>query len=221
VSYDNMDHVGWVESNIAAHKRRKPPAADRRHADQGRGWWGAPDVLNPFQRQVVIIVGIIGRGIYNASINWTTVEWRHPDIISLTWRGELATHDGSELTDLILLAHEARIRVSVSPAGRYLRLDFHHREAAGILGSRHPDLAARIVQFAARFDDDHPVMYRHRRIAEWGDDRAIWPAGMFGWRYFLRRRHARLALPIASDAMATTRRSDRDCWPAMRDRSLF
>lgn len=178
-----MDHVGWIEQNIAAQKRIAPNASDRHSAAEGKGWWAAPDSLNPFQRQVFTILGIIGRGIYNAPINWGTVEWRHSDTVSLTWRHELATFDGSELSDLVLLCHEARIRAAISPAGRYLRLDFHHREAGGGTGSRHPDLAERIVRFAERFPDEHPIHYRHRRIAEWGADRAIWPSGMFSWRY--------------------------------------
>lgn len=216
MSYDTMDHVGWVEHNIAAHKRRKPLALDRRRAAEGIGWFAAPDKLNPFQRQVITILGIVGRGIYNAPINWATFEWRHADIINLTWRHEMATFDGSELTDLVMLCHEARIRAGISPAGRYLRLGFHPRDAGRGTARSHPDLVERIGWFANRFGDDHPVMYRQRRFAEWGADRVVWPAGMFGWRY------DRLRYVPRRDITPTDTTAEpcgaRHRWPVMRDR---
>lgn len=118
--YDNMDHAGWVERNIAAAKGDLS-AADKRRAAQGRGWGAAPDTLNPFQRRAFTLLGIMGSGIYNAPITWETVEWR-PHSIWLTWQGELSTVDWRSLTDGVFLAHAAGIRMAIQPAGRALRI---------------------------------------------------------------------------------------------------
>lgn len=121
MSYDTMDHAGWVERNIA-YAKGNPSAADKRRAAQGKGWGAAPDTLNPFQRRAMTLLGIMGSGIYNAPITWETVEWR-PSSIRLTWRWEMSTFDNRTLTDGVFLAHDAGMRMAIQPAGRFLRID--------------------------------------------------------------------------------------------------
>lgn len=51
MSYVNMDHAGWVESQVAAMKRYKMTKRDREAAAEHKGWHAAPDKLNEFQRR--------------------------------------------------------------------------------------------------------------------------------------------------------------------------
>ncbi len=127
MSYDTMDHVGWLERNIAAAKGGANKS-DRRRAQDGKGWLAAPEKLNPFQQRVFTILGIVGGGIYNAPIEWDSVVWRHPRMVHLNWRSELATVDFSGLTTVVLLCHDARIRMSINANMRFLGLGFHERD---------------------------------------------------------------------------------------------
>lgn len=158
--YDEMDHVSWVEGTIAAAKSMKPSASDKRRAADGRGWYAAPDKLNPFQRRVMTIVGIIGGGVYNAPVEWNSVSWRHPRMLFLTWNSSLSTVDYSDLTTAVLLAHDAAIRLQVAPHMRNLQLGFHERErhVEGMRQSEgHRPLEAAVEAHRKRFPHTHPV----------------------------------------------------------------
>ncbi|MGU3495896.1 hypothetical protein ACLBXM_17790 [Xanthobacteraceae bacterium A53D] len=162
MSYDTMDHVGWVEEEVAAVKKIRMTAADQRLKLEGQGWFAAPDKLNPFQQKVITILGITGRGIYNAPVVWSSVVWRHPWLMILSWRQSMASFDFDQLTTMLFLAHDARIRLEVAPKMRHLELHFHKREprAAGdrtFVG--HPSLEQAVAAHRARFPLTHPVHY--------------------------------------------------------------
>ena len=159
MGYDRMDHAGWVQENIGYKKRWKPTPAEAKAAKAGRGWHGAPDVLNPFQRRVFNILGVVGGGIYNAPIHWGSVEWRS-NFLVVNWPYELATRDFRGLTDLVFLAHDAGIRVAISPNYWKLQLIFHSRERppeGGSVCKGHPTLATAVSDHRKRFPDDHPI----------------------------------------------------------------
>ena len=159
MGYDTMDHAGWVQEFIGYAKRRKPTPAQVGGAREGRGWHSAPDVLNQFQRRVFTILGIVGGGINNAPIHWDSVEWRS-NFLVVKWPRELATRDFRGLTDLVFLAHDAGIRVAISPNMRNLELIFHSRERPPEGGSNcmgHPTLESAFAAHRARFPLDHPV----------------------------------------------------------------
>jgi len=162
MSYARMDHARWLESNIAAVKQSKRPltAAQRRRLAEDKGWHAAPDKLNPFQRQVATIIGIVGGGIYNAPVEWERVTWGRRGM-HVPWRGYLDTFDFNRLTMLVLLAHEARIRVGVEPhTMREVVISFFARRHAGDIGTRHPSIDEAVASFRAYLGPDHPITYQ-------------------------------------------------------------
>jgi hypothetical protein len=154
-----MDHGAWVQSQIDATRRRPPNPSQRRAAARKTGWHGAPEKLTAFHHRTFAILGVIGGGIYNAPISWDSVEWG-PGFLCVPWRNELATRDFRSLTDLVFLAHDAGIRVAITPNMRSLLLIFHQRQrplanATSVNG--HPTLAEAVEAHRARFPADHPV----------------------------------------------------------------
>lgn len=160
MSYAEMDHAGWVESNIEAYKRRATKPKRDKYGVQ-LGWQVAPDKLSDFQAQVFEILGIVGGGIYNAPISWDTVDWGHRgswEHVSVTWGSGngLATFDSNRLTLLVLCCHTARIRCDISPNGpRAFRFSFWPREATGNYARRHPNVAEAVADFEAYLPADH------------------------------------------------------------------
>jgi hypothetical protein len=158
MSYARMDHAGWVEGNIAATRRtQKKTRADNQH-----GWAAAPDKLSDFQAKVMDILGMVGGGIYNAPIAWDRVCWRTQGL-GVPWNSGagLATVDNMDLTRLVFLCHEARIRCSVRSNGpRGLYLLFHERSAEGGFSERHPNLDEAVAAFSDYLPADHRVLYR-------------------------------------------------------------
>lgn len=159
MGYDRMNHGEWVQDNLTAIRRRKPSPREAKAAAARRGWYGAPETLNAFHHRAFAILGVVGGGIYNAPIEWDSVEWS-PKSLVLNWRGELATRDFRGLTDLVFLAHDAAIRISISPNMRNLRLILHCRERppeGGSVCKGHPTLDDAVNAHWARFPFDHPV----------------------------------------------------------------
>jgi hypothetical protein len=157
MSYVSMDHADWVQRNIAANRRRH----GKKSPNLETGWHAAPDTLSPFQRKVFDILGIAGNGIYNAPISWQHVRWKgYSGGISIPWRGSLSTFDFMQLTHLVFLCHEARVRCEIEPANfRFLRLIFHPRLRFGDTWARHPDLHEAVNRFRAYLPTDHPIHY--------------------------------------------------------------
>lgn len=166
MSYVNMDHAGWVENNVTIRKSYgKKPKRDRHGHIVGNH--AAPDKLTEFQAKVMNILGIVGGGIYNAPITWETVDWQHGHGLSLVWGNGLATFDFGGLTRLVFLCHDARIRVSIDPAGpRHLRLSFFPRSHEGSGTARHPNLAEAVAAHRASVPLDHSIAYRMPVVAE-------------------------------------------------------
>ena len=153
-----MNHGDWVQMQIDAIQRRKPTPLDRRRADAGRGWYAAPKTLNAFHYRAFAILGVVGGGIYNAPLEWDSVEWRSGSLV-LKWRHDLATRDFQGLTDLVFLAHDAGIRVDIGPSMRNLQIMLHCRERPpeGTRVKGHPTLESAFAAHRARFPLDHPV----------------------------------------------------------------
>lgn len=159
MSYFRMDHAGCVERNIAASKRFPMTAKDRRAQAARKGWFAAPDVLNPFQRRAMDILGIVGGGIYNAPISWDAMQWSAKYVV-VPWRNPLSTWDFSALTLFVFLCHEARIRGEVAARGfRYVEISLHERVADGGSMRRHPTLDEAIASFREQLGDNHPIAY--------------------------------------------------------------
>jgi hypothetical protein len=143
-SYTELDAAEWVRSNIGYSKP---------------GTWGKnlPTEFNPFQATVLNILGIVGRGIYNAPILWPKTEWASWYVLIVWGEGhELATADGWALTRLVYLCHETRIRCSVQPcSSSTLQFLFHDREnCPGGSSARHHD---NMDEMLARFRKSIPA----------------------------------------------------------------
>jgi hypothetical protein len=166
MSYVNYDHAGWVQTQIECVKRQKPTAREARAAREHKGWYAAPDALNPFQRRAFDILGIVGNGIYNCPISWDNVHWA-PNYIVVSWRGCFATWDFQGLTRFVFLCHEARIRGELSPSGPgRVEVALHERVADGDISRRHPNLTEAIDAFRQEMPVKHPIMYREPEAAE-------------------------------------------------------
>lgn len=160
MSYVNMDHAAWVQSNLEAAKRHVTKADIRKANERSTGWAAAPDQLNDFQKRAFTILGIVGGGIYNAPFTWDSVYWK-PNAIGVSWYKGFATFDFRELTRFVFLCHEARIRGEISPLSpRYLRVFLTPRQSAGEMNRRHPNLEEALAQWREEFPADHQLAYR-------------------------------------------------------------
>lgn len=159
MSYQHMDHGGWVESNNAAtnwiYRNRK-------------SYKPSPEALTPFQRRVMDIIGMVCGGIYNAPISWDKTEWNVGGGLFVTLRDSgFATFDFYRLTALVFLCHEARIRCEISAKTRgYFELGFWQRSAEGGMGRRHPNLTEAVEAFRAYLPADHSIVYAPPASAE-------------------------------------------------------
>lgn len=155
MSYENMDHAEWAQSNITAAKTRAGSKRPR------KGLANAPDHLSEFQIKVMDILGMVGNGIYNAPIAWGAIDWDYGRGVAVPWRNDMATFDFYQLTALVFLCHEARIRVQISPHNnRHLLLSFWQRKATGGMGERHPNLDEAIAAFREYLPADHRIIYK-------------------------------------------------------------
>lgn len=152
MSYVLMDHAEWMETQHRAMRRRAE--------DKGKRLPGIPEILNDFQKKVVDIVGMVGCGIYNAPIA-DRIDWEYGGRgVAVIWKRELATFDFDQLTRLVFLCHEARIRCQVESAGpRMMRLAFWQRVHAGDVAVRHPNLDEAVAAFRQYLPVSHRIVY--------------------------------------------------------------
>lgn len=156
MSYNTMDHAGWVEHNNRAYNQGNA---------KKRGFKARPETLSRFQAKVMDICGMVGGGIYNAPINWDRVDFGRGVGISgmfVPWRdGRMATFDYHALTQLVLLCHEARIRVEISAKSYgHFELRFWQRTHEGGIAARHPNIDEAVEAFRNYLPDDHRIRYR-------------------------------------------------------------
>lgn len=165
-----MDHAGWVERNIAAHrslttKAGKPAKVRRDRQGTARGWTEAPEKLTEFQARVFDILGMVGGGIYNCPISWDDIYWRHGGGLGIPWRhGHFATFDFANLTRLVFLCHEARIRCELSINGRGWLIGFWQRSHFGDTGTRHPNLDEAVAEFRQYLPANHHIIDRRHDL---------------------------------------------------------
>ena len=68
------------------------------------------------------------------------MNWEHDRFLSFTYGGSMATFDGNMLTRLVILAHEYKVRVEITPCNfKYFTINFHNRiNRNGRYYERHP-----------------------------------------------------------------------------------
>lgn len=157
-SYVNMDHADWVQRQIGPTKARLRGAESRKES----GWAVAPDQISEFQAKVFDILGIAFGGIYNAPIGWRGLQWHWGGGIAVPIGGNsLCTFDFGQLTMLVFLCHEARIRFGVEGYGMQgLLLTFYPRQRVGDIARRHPNLDEAVEAFRRHLPRDHRIAYR-------------------------------------------------------------
>jgi hypothetical protein len=145
--YLDYDHAGWVERNNAAGRARCP--SKKSTLNRVTGYHAAPEKLSPFHRRAVTILGLIWNGINNAPIIWGTVHWYSAGI-SVGFSEVLSSFDGDGLTKLVMLCHDARIRVHIRAAAGVpgeLRLTLWQRQKSRDLLSGHPSLGEAVAAY--------------------------------------------------------------------------
>lgn len=131
----------WVQNNNAAINR---------YATKKKGFIRRPETLSPFQRSAVSLLAEgFGTGIYNVSVNWETVDWDFGcGVCFVIGHRGLATWDFSELTRLVLGAHDRCIRLDIDARARgYLALKMWPRKREGNISERHPTIEQAIAYF--------------------------------------------------------------------------
>jgi len=95
-------------------------------------------MVGDFGERVADLLGDVFRGIYHVSDAVTNkrVDWESSRFITVRLPMALATFDGSDLTRLVVLAHDRCIRVQMD--GR--KVSFSPREREGSSTERHPPL---------------------------------------------------------------------------------
>lgn len=166
MGYVHMDHAGWLQNCIEIEQKRKPNKRERDLLLECKGWHAAPNPLPYFHRRAVNIIGIVGGGIYNCPISWTTAYWgvggTHNCLIASWWGDRFATFDFNKLTSLVMLAHEARVRAEIS--GLHVRpghimIGLHERRHDRSNSERHPNLDEALAEFRGWFKPDHMINY--------------------------------------------------------------
>lgn len=157
-TYQYMDHAAWMEGNNRAIQSLAKGKNGKEWKERAKN---APTELTEFQKKVCDILGMVGGGIYNAPIS-RNIDWHYGwGGVSVTWRHSMATFDFCELSSLVFLCHEARIRCSIQAAGpKLMRLVFSQRTHEGSMAVRHPNLDEAVAAFKAYLPADHRIIYR-------------------------------------------------------------
>lgn len=180
-SYARFDHASWLKRNT-----RKP--------------------VSEFGARVAYIIGVAFGGIYNAPVEIDAIKWNDKNgiVVPLSPGVSVATYDRSDMTMLVLLAHELSVRVAVHPLRigyRYGR-DFEDTQVIWDLTdvdmSTIDETAATLeLVFWQREPGTTPIMDTHPTI-----DQAV--ANFRGWFAGVARELAGCALPPIATAKAET-----------------
>jgi hypothetical protein len=101
--------------------------------------------MSPLGEKVADILGQAFRGIYHISKDIRRADLTPNDYIEMTFMaygGVLSTFDGAELTYLVVLCHDAGVRLEIEPCNpRYLKLCFSRRRSrTGSMSHRMPTI---------------------------------------------------------------------------------
>jgi hypothetical protein len=118
-----------------------------------------PRGASEFGRTVAAICSIFAGGLHN----WTPVssakkaDWSNQHCIEIVWGGTLSTFDYSNLTALVILAHDYAVRIELKAvAPNYMRLLFHPRKRRGDIFERHPTIEQAVETLRRRSLEPQP-----------------------------------------------------------------
>jgi hypothetical protein len=100
--------------------------------------------VSAFGERVADLLGYVFKGLYHANREAQKTDWSDDTNITFTTRQTLSTYDFSDLTQLVVLCHDQKIRLEIQGAAPgYLRLHFSRRDKReGQFHERHPTLEA-------------------------------------------------------------------------------
>lgn len=131
------DVAAWVELELMALERMR------------KGRYRKPELTEFHRLALTVLQRGMGTGIHNVQANWERAEF-HPRFLRVVIRCHgWATFDFSELTRLVIAAHDACVRVQIEPRARdYLAvfLSPRDRDATG-MASRHPTIEQAVEDF--------------------------------------------------------------------------
>jgi len=86
--------------------------------------------ISPLGESVAEVLGTVFSGLYHLSdTSLKKANWANSHFLEIVIRGSLSSWDSSLLTWLVVLAHDAMLRLDIEGAANgYLRLRFHRRE---------------------------------------------------------------------------------------------
>jgi len=112
--------------------------------------------MSPFGIIVASILGSTYLGIYHLPTSiLKKVDWTNDGLIEISMRGELSSWDFNRLTALIVMCHDACVRLSIEPCNpQYVRLRFWPRDGrTGGTSERHPRLEEHVDMIRTRLGD--------------------------------------------------------------------
>lgn len=121
---------------------------------RGADWLRSAGItkISPLGTRVANLLGHLFKGLYHIDTEAIKADWSSDHHIKVSFAGELATWDANQLTELVVMAHDAAIRVSVRPYGpRNLLLLFHPRKRNGGTFERHPSLEDHVSQLRSHY----------------------------------------------------------------------
>ncbi len=107
--------------------------------------------VSAFGRKVGDILGNAFKGIYHIhkAVMHKRVQWDDKDMIEVVLGCELATHDGSELTELVVLCHDACVRLAIDGVSNgYIKLRFTNRDRGNDFMYNHPTMSRALSRMA-------------------------------------------------------------------------
>lgn len=120
---------------------------------------------SPLGAAVADLLGRVFLGIYHVdSKALGRVEWDNAHYVSVVLYGDLATVDNNRLTLLVVLAHEAMMRVSLEGCGpKYIRAIFHQRKTReGSICDRCPTIDEHVQIIRQHFGEQSNTSFSGR-----------------------------------------------------------
>ena len=117
--------------------------------------------VSPFGALVADILGATFQGLYHIEREVLRAEWSDESRISIVLSSTawLATYDGCDLTSLVVLCHDACVRLEIAGTGRgQVRLVFYRRRGrAGSAWERHPTMEQAVELVRTHLLDARPL----------------------------------------------------------------
>ncbi len=113
-----------------------------------------PIALSELGALVADILGFVYRGVYHISddVLRPSVKWDDDYVIQVKLYRDLATWDRNDLTELVILCHDCRVRLSLGIAPRMIELTFDARSSEGGISQGHPTIEEAIESVRARVE---------------------------------------------------------------------